>query len=80
MSKLILPFSPDTLCYQLIELELTNGKRVLAVAPEFINEEKTKQLLVRKFLVHPPNEIPSSARDVFKPFFNILKDSVQRIK
>ena len=80
MSKLILPLQPGDVRYQLIELELTNGKRILAVAPEFIKEEKTKQLLVTKFLVHPAQDIPTSAKSIFKPLFGILKDTMQRMK
>ena len=76
MNNLILPFNPDEDRYQLIELVLTNGKRVLALTAPFVNEEKSKQLLVKKFLVHPPKEIPSGAKEFFKPLFEIFKNLV----
>lgn len=73
MSNLILPFNRKDGRYQLIELVLTNGQRVLAVTSPFIDEEKTKQVMVKKFLVHPPKPIPRGAKEFFKPLFDIFK-------
>jgi len=76
MSKIILPFSPEAQeRYQLIELILTNGRHVLAVTAPFIEEETAKQVLVKKFLVHPPLEIPRDAKKMFQPLFQIFKNA-----
>lgn len=78
MTDLILPFNPDEDRYQLIELELTNGKRVLALTAPFISTQKdTKQLMVNKFLVYPPKKIPRGAKKFFKPLFELFKGLVK---
>ena len=73
MNGLILPFNVKEKRYQLIELVLTNGKRVLAVTSPFIDEKETKQVMVKKFLVHPPQIIPRGAKQFFEPLFDIFK-------
>ena len=62
--------------YQLIELQLTNDHKVLAITAPFLNEEQAKAVHVKKFIVYPPQVIPRTAQMIFNGLFDILRGVV----